>query len=211
MRFILLFSMLFGLSANAQTQDINSVFISMPDSLSPILTKVNRQDFADFLSSGMKAVVKNKFDGTSEMLKLTDDYLKLNTTSASSEEMKLLPLNDSVNVLCVVKTYSGPAEDSKVTFYSTKWEELPLSKFISLPQHEDFYKLPAYSTATVSREEFLRDMYIMQAELSEKNNDIVFKCNTLMATDKETAEKLKPFTIDSLRYRWVNGVYVKEK
>lgn len=58
MRFILLFSMLFGLSANAQTQDINSVFISMPDSLSPILTKVNRQDFADFLSSGMKAVVK---------------------------------------------------------------------------------------------------------------------------------------------------------
>ena len=130
MRFILLFSMLLGLSANAQTQDINSVFISMPDSLSPILTKVNRQDFADFLSSGMKAVVKNKFDGTSEMLKLTDDYLKLNTTSASSEEMKLLPLNDSVNVLCVVKTYSGPAEDSKVTFYSTKTDEEDMLKYV---------------------------------------------------------------------------------
>ena len=92
MRLILLFSILLSLSANAQ--NINSVFVSMPDSLSPLLTKVNRQDFADFLSSGMKAVVKNRFGGQSEMLKLTDDYLKLKTTEASSEEMKLLPLND---------------------------------------------------------------------------------------------------------------------
>lgn len=209
MRFILLFSMLLGLFVKAQ--DINSVFVSMPDSLSPILTKVNRQDFADFLSSGMKAVVKNKFDGTSEMLKLTDDYLKLNTTSVSSEEMKLLPLNDSVNVLCVVRTYSGPAKDSSVKFYSTDWKELPLSKFISLPRHEDFYKSDTDSLSTVNREEFLQDMYIMEAELSDKNNDIVFKCNTLTAEGKETAEKLKPFTVDSLTYVWVNGSFVKEK
>ena len=137
MRLILLFSILLSLSANAQ--NINSVFVSMPDSLSPLLTKVNRQDFADFLSSGMKAVVKNRFGGQSEMLKLTDDYLKLKTTEASSEEMKLLPLNDSVNVVCVVKTYNGPAEDSQVYFYSTDWKELPLCNFISLPGHEDFY------------------------------------------------------------------------
>ena len=126
MRFVLLFSILLSLSVNAQ--DINSVFISMPDSLSPLLTKVNRQDFADFLSSGMKAVVKNRFEGKSEMLKLTDTYLKLKATSSSSEEMKLLPLNDSVNVVCVVKTYAGPAEDSSVSFYSTDWKELPLRK-----------------------------------------------------------------------------------
>ena len=78
MRFVLLFSILLSLSVNAQ--DINSVFISMPDSLSPLLTKVNRQDFADFLSSGMKAVVKNRFEGKSEMLKLTDTYLTVSYT-----------------------------------------------------------------------------------------------------------------------------------
>lgn len=208
MRLILLFSILLSLSANAQ--NINSVFVSMPDSLSPLLTKVNRQDFADFLSSGMKAVVKNRFGGQSEMLKLTDDYLKLKTTEASSEEMKLLPLNDSVNVVCVVKTYNGPAEDSQVYFYSTDWKELPLRNFISLPVHGDFYKSSNDSVSTVSREDFANEMYIMKAELSDKDNSIVFKCNTLEAMGKESADIMKPYTVDSLKFNWNAGKYVKE-
>lgn len=208
MRLILLFSILLSLSANAQ--NINSVFVSMPDSLSPLLTKVNRQDFADFLSSGMKALVKNRFGGQSEMLKLTDDYLKLKTTEASSEEMKLLPLNDSVNVVCVVKTYNGPAEDSQVYFYSTDWKELPLHNFISLPGHGDFYKSSNDSVSTVSREDFANEMYIMKAELSDKDNSIVFKCNTLEAMGKESADIMKPYTVDSLKFNWNAGKYVKE-
>ena len=208
MRFVLLFSILLSLSVNAQ--DINSVFISMPDSLSPLLTKVNRQDFADFLSSGMKAVVKNRFEGKSEMLKLTDTYLKLKTTSSSSEEMKLLPLNDSVNVVCVVKTYAGPAEDSSVSFYSTDWKKLPLRNFISLPEHEDFYKPSADSISVVTKEDFASDMYMMRAELSDKDNTIVFKCTSAETMGKESAEQVKPYTLDSLRYNWKNGKFVKE-
>lgn len=210
MRFILLFSILLSISVHGQ--DINTVFVSMPDSLSPLLTKVNRQDFADFLASGMKAVVKNRFGGKSEMLKLTDDYLMLETTASSYEEMKLLSVNDSVNVVCVIRTYLGPAEDSKITFYSTDWKELPVSSFISLPSYIDFYMNSNDSISTmVSSDEFVRDMYIMKAELSEKNNDIVFKCNTLKTMGKEDEEKLKPYMIDSLRYVWIDGAYVKEK
>lgn len=208
MRIIILLFTFLALSVNAQ--DINSVFISMPDSLSPLLTKVNRQDFADFLSSGMKAVVKNRFGGKSEMVKLTDDYLKLNTTTSSSEEMKLLPLNDSVNVVCVVKTFKGPAEDSKILFYSTEWKELSLDDFISLPQHRDFYKPSNDSINVVSVEDFSDEMYIMKAELSEKDNNIVFKCNTLETMGKESADIMRPFTVDSLVYKWNNGKYVKE-
>lgn len=208
MRFILLFSMLLSLSANAQ--NINSVFVSMPDSLSPLLTKVNRQDFADFLASGMKAVVKNRFGGESEMLKLTDDYLKIKTTESSSEEMKLLPLNDSLNVVCVIKTYNGPAEDSQVSFYSTEWKKLSLNDFISLPQHEDFYKASNDSINTVTKEEFTDEMFIMKAELSDKDNSIVFKCNTVETMGKENVDIIKQHTVDSLKYRWNGGVYVKE-
>lgn len=41
-----------------QAQDMKSLFIALPDSLSPMLTKVNREDFGDFLASNMKAEVK---------------------------------------------------------------------------------------------------------------------------------------------------------
>lgn len=208
MRLILLFSILISLSAGAQ--DINSIFISMPDSLSPLFTKVNRQDFADFLSSGMKAVVRNRFGGNSEMVRLTDNYLKLKTTASSSEEMKLLPLNDTVNVVCVVKTFSGPAEDSQLSFYSTDWKALPLKNFISLPAHGDFYRTTNDSINTVSKEEFSEAMFIMKAELSDKDNSIVFKCNTVEVMSKESADIMRPYTVDSLIYKWKNGEFVKE-
>ena len=64
----------------------------MPDSMCLLLTKNNRADFADFLESNMRAQVKNKFENMSEMKTLTKDYLLLETTSASTLQMKLLPL-----------------------------------------------------------------------------------------------------------------------
>ena len=89
---------------------MKSLFIALPDSLSPLLTEVNRADFGDFLASNMKAQVKNRFGNTSEMLKLTDDYLLLKVSAVSTAEMRLLPLNDSVKVICVVQTLSGTGE-----------------------------------------------------------------------------------------------------
>ena len=42
-------------------QDMKTLFIAMPDSIAPLLTKVNREDCVDFLASNMKAEVKNRF------------------------------------------------------------------------------------------------------------------------------------------------------
>ena len=144
------------------------------------------------------------------MLKLTDDYLKLQITESSSEEMKLLPLNDSVNVVCVVRTFSGPANDSQISFYSTDWKGLSLDDFISLPKHEDFYQQSTDSLNTVSKNDFTNEMFIMEAELSDVDNSIVFRCNTLEAIGKENAELMKPYMIDSLKFDWKGGKYVKE-
>ena len=57
MRTILLIvvSVLCGISVSAQ--DMKSVFIAMPDSITPLLTKVNKEDCVDFLDSNMKAEV----------------------------------------------------------------------------------------------------------------------------------------------------------
>ena len=41
-----------------QAQDMKALFVSMPDSIAPLLTKVNREDCIDFLASNMKAEVK---------------------------------------------------------------------------------------------------------------------------------------------------------
>lgn len=195
-----------------QAQDMKSLFIALPDSLSPMLTKVNREDFGDFLASNMKAEVKNRFGNTSEMLKLTDNYLKLKISKVSMAEMKLLPLNDSVKVICVVHTFEGPASDSSISFYDTSWKRLPADKFLTLPVEDAFYKAPASEVQADSLKNLRAraDMFLLKADLSETNNTLSFTYATPDYLDKETAEEIKPYLVqEPLKYIWKEGHFVR--
>ena len=194
-----------------KAQDMKSLFVALPDSLSPLLTKVNRADFGDFLASGMKAEVKNRFGNTSEMLKLTDNYLKLKVSEVSTVEMKLLPLTDSVKVICVVHTFKGPASDSRISFYDTSWKQLSADKFLTLPVENAFYKTPA-SEAQADSLQNLRvraDMFLFKANLSEMDTTLSFTYTTPDYLDKETAEEIKPYLVaEPLKYIWREGRFV---
>lgn len=192
-------------TCSLQAQDMKSLFIAMPDSLAPLLTKVNKEDFGDFLASNMKAEVKNRLGKNSEMLKLTADYLDLKMSESSEVQMKLLPVNDSVKVVCVVHTYKGPATDSSIRFYNTQWEELPLSSYLTLPKEDAFYKAPVAEADQETYHNLRKqaDMYLFVAKLSEKDNTLLYSYTTPDYLDKDTAEKLKPFlNAEPLKYIW---------
>lgn len=195
-----------------QAQNMKSLFIALPDSLSPLLTKVNREDFGDFLASGMKAEVKNRFGKPSEMTKLTDDYLQLKMSSTSLTEMKLLPLNDSVKVICVVHTYMAPTADSQVAFYDTGWNRLSADTFLTLPQEDSFYRteLSEIQADSVRNLRMRTDMYMLKAELSDKDCTLRFVYTTPDYLDKETARDLKPYLRETpLYYEWREGRFVE--
>lgn len=59
---------------SSHAQEAKTLFINVPDSLCPLLTKVNREDCIDFLSSKMKAQVENRFGQKSEMTDLMGLY-----------------------------------------------------------------------------------------------------------------------------------------
>ncbi|WP_405371302.1 DUF3256 family protein [Phocaeicola sp.] len=197
-----------------QAQDIKSLFITMPDSLSLLLTKVNREDFGDFLASNMKAEVKNRFGKPSEMTKLTADYLKIKMTSVSEVEMKLLPLNDSTKILCVVHTYMAPTSDSHISFYDTSWRKLSDEAFLTLPEEDSFYRndLSEIQTDSVRNLRMRTDMYMLKAELSEDTNSLRFVYTTPDYLDKETAKELAPYLREMpLLYEWKEGKFVLSK
>lgn len=115
----LLGSFLLFLALFAQAQDARTVFINMPDSLMPLLTKVNREDCIDFLDSKMRAQVKNKFGNMSEMTDLSVDYIRMKMTEQSDWQMKLLTTTDSTKIVCAISTACAPACDSEIRFYTT--------------------------------------------------------------------------------------------
>ena len=129
-------------STALQAQEAKTLFVNMPDSLSPLLTKVNREDCIDFLESKMKAQVENRFGKKSEMTDLGKDYIRMQMSVQSTWQMKVLALNDSTNVICTVSTACAPACDSSIRFYTDDWKPLTTSLFITLPVMGDFLNTP---------------------------------------------------------------------
>ena len=128
-----------------QAQKMRDVFAAMPDSVLGIMTKNNRLDCIDFIENDMEAKVRNRFDGFSVLKALTVDYLDLQLTPNCRVEMKLLPAEDTLNYICVARTYSGPVTETKVTLYAPDWNVLPEEKWIPFPAYADFWETAAFA------------------------------------------------------------------
>ena len=196
--------------ASLQAQEAKTLFVNIPDSLTPLLTKVNREDCIDFLESKMKAQVENRFGKKSEMTELGTDYVRMQMSPQTSWQMKVLPLSDTTKVVCLVSTACAPACDSSLRFYTTDWKPLADSQFISLPVMSDFLSTPD-STTIYDFDEARRsaDMLLMKADFSKDNSELTLTLTTPDYMAKETAEKLKPFLRRPIVYHWKNGVFTK--
>lgn len=204
-RLTILISLFMGTVVALQAQEAKACFKSMPDSLCPLLSAVNRADFIDFLESKMKAEVTNNFGGKSEMTELTSDYLHVKMTPQSTWQMKLLAVSDTTKVICVVSTACAPACDSHIRFYTTDWAELPVSSYLPvLPTMNDFIAEAADSVHTYEFQDACRqaDMLLMKADLSAKEATLTFTFTTIDYMNKEAAEKLKPFVRRPVVYTW---------
>lgn len=200
---------LFSLTS-LQAQEAKTLFINMPDSLSLLLTKVNREDCIDFLESKMKAQVENRFGKKSEMTELGKDYIHMQMSPQTTWQMKVLALNDTTNVICTVSTACAPACDSSIRFYTTDWKALDESQFVTLPAMTDFLNMPD-STLIYNFDEARRsaDMLLMKMDFGKENTELTVTLTTPDYMSKETAEKLKPFLRRPIVYRWENGAFTK--
>lgn len=194
-----------------QAQEAKTCFVNMPDSLSPLLSSVNRADFIDFLESKMKAEVTNNFGGKSEMTELTADYIRVKISKQSSWQMKLLPIDDSTKVICTISTVCAPACDSHIKFYTTDWKELPASSYLPvLPVLDDFIAEASDTVDVYAYRDARRqaDMLLMKADLSAKDSRLTFTFTTPDYMEKEAAEKLKPFLRRPMVYVWKRGRFI---
>ena len=170
----------FSMTLSAQQMKMRDVFAQAPDSIFPFMTKNNKLDCIDFIENNMRARVKNKFDTYSELTILTNDYLRLQPSEKSTVEIKIF--NDSL--LCLVNTYHGPAADSEVHFFNTKWQsvEYPIER----PKADDFFQ--PESDGEICG--LLRQLPLIKASLSPDDTTLTWEIQTteLTKAQKKTAE-----------------------
>lgn len=123
--------------AKGEPEGVADIFRQIPDTLTPYLSQNNRLDFIDFMESNMKAEVRNRLGGTSEMTALTADSLSIRMSEALRIDMLLLtpvePVDSSRQVVCVVSTYGTDSlgQESRVAYYTTRWSPLTTTPSLS--------------------------------------------------------------------------------
>ena len=99
-------------------QSLREVWIEMPDSVMPYISKSQRTELADYIDMKAVPAVLNSFGDSVRIERMTKDYLLVNANKAMRLEIKLL----DNNTLALAQTWMGPAAESKLSFYNLQWQ-----------------------------------------------------------------------------------------
>lgn len=187
------------------------VFKQMPDSVIGYLSENNRLDMIDFMEADMESVVTNKLDGNTKLICADSSYIKLQLNKAVELEMKLLPYDgetkdSSSYVVCLVSTYGVNLKESKVKFYTAKWNEIDIPN----PLEKLNYKKLLVKSDTLSNKRFdelvnIPDVYMFKASLSQYDNTISIKLTT-NDLPKEDNEKILS-VLSEKKYFWKGRLF----
>lgn len=190
----------------AQAQRIAGYFKSMPADMTPALADVNKADLVDFLNSNMRAVVKNKFDDTVEMRKMTDTYISLQTSKVGNMQLKLLRAADGSDVVCVVTTMCPSFCTSRMDFYDGKWEAVDSGSLFAMPPLTAFLSdTTEHFLADSVAHSSLADISIFKINLSPDEDMAEIRCDIEKYATKEENEHFARWLKKSpVRMKW-NG------
>ncbi len=193
-----------SLAFGAKAQDVDALFVAMPDGGIPQLESAWRKDLVDLYNSGKEARLKNTMNGFSTLKKMTQDYLLLQVTDRSTIEIKLLPLVNNTKVICMVKTVCAPVADSRVEFFTTEWEPLDASDMFVPVAADWFIKEDAdrNSVAFLDAASHL-DMDLMEYRLSPDSLTLTATYTTPQYLSSEDRKCVAPFLKESPKvYVW---------
>ena len=198
-------SILFCLLAwSMNAQDMETVFVAMPDQNVPQLESAWRKDLIDLYKADKEARLKNTMDGFSSLQKLTKDYLLLQVTERSTLEMKLFPLVNNSYVVCLIKTVYGPVADSKIEFFTTDWQPLNEADFFTPVSTDWFIKEEVDRNDVAFIEATSRlDMDLRKYSLSPDSLILTVEYTTPQYLSKSDSRQVKQFLKEEPKvYTW---------
>ncbi len=200
-------------SASLHAQDLRKYFVSMPDSVSPLVTKIDREDFLDYMDSNMRASLTNRMNSKTRMTVLRENLIVLEMSSESTLQIKALPGKKGQDVICMVSTMLTGAQDSHVRFYSSSWEPLEKDKWLpQLPSLGDFLEPVPEGASYQLRDAFQEaDILFLRMDLDPDMDRMSLTCTTLDYVSKEASELLRPYLKGPVIYDWVPGKGFKRK
>ena len=191
-----------------RAEDLRTLFIGMPDSIMPTLTKSERMDFLDYMDSGMRARVRNMQGGESEMTLFQDNMLSVKTSQSGRMDMVLLGKKGGGNIICIIKTVTARYDDSRLSFFTEDWKPVPVEDLIELPKFDDYLTKEAFKSDSL---DVLKKMSILRLQSATPVDGALEFRYTSLEYVGEDADRFKSwFRQEPIRYVW-NGKVFKRK
>lgn len=185
-------------------QGMRQLFLDAPDEVFPLLTRNNRADCADYLDAGMEAVVENRLGGACRMKTLTDDFICVEPSYASSVQVKRL-LAGGDTLLCVVKSVKAEAVDSRIEFYDARWNRIVSDHFFKAPAIREFF----LSADSAARYADRCDIYLVRLSLSQHDDTLTAEYTMPDYMNGDDAALIRPL-LRKVVYRWDGKRFVRE-
>lgn len=189
-------------SGSISAQTLEELWLSMPDSLMPVLTQKQRADIVNKDNIALSVPTTNALGGTSRVDTLSADYLSVHISDISSVQMCLLPTNSGDSLVCLVRTWLGPEAESSVGIYTKDWGQVDSLTFCI----SDFVHRP--DTMSIEKyDELLRvlDPYTFSVHLSSAAPVLIVSPHAVTATADD--KKLLEAVFLQRKYNWNGNVF----
>lgn len=158
-------------------QSLREVWIEMPDSILPYLSKSQRTELADYIEMKAEPSVLSTFGDSVRIERMTNNYLLLRANEATRLEIKLL----DNNTLALVQTWMAPAAESKLRLFNLQWQ--PKEAVVA-------YKVNIVKPDSMSDEDFadlktLMSPRLKEYRLSADNNSLSVSWNYPLLSKKD--------------------------
>jgi hypothetical protein len=187
-------------SGSAYAEDLRTLFLNMPDSIMPTLTRSDRMDFLDFKDIGMKARATNKLGGESVMTELSERMLSVTTSGSGKVDMVLLPCKNGSNLICIIKTVTARYDDSRLEFYNEDWTPVDAKKLIKLPRFDDYLTREALRQDSLS---YFKKLSILRLQsITAVENALEFRYTSLDYIGEDADRYRSWIKSDPIIYTW---------
>lgn len=158
-------------------QSLREVWIEMPDSILPYLSKSQRTELADYVEMKAEPAVLSTFGDSVRIERMTNNYLLLKANEATRLEIKLL----DNNTLALVQTWMAPAAESKLSLFNLQWQP----KEVVVAYKANIVKPDSMSDEDFSDLKTLMSPRLKEYRLSADNNSLSVSWNYPLLSKKD--------------------------
>lgn len=203
-RLCFIFSLIIFCVFNVWGQDFNAVFVKMPGSVIYGLTADDKNKLISNPQDTAVVITNNDLYEDIRRLAISADYIAIKTSDVGTVQIKLLPLVNNSEIICVVKTVCKNICDSRIDFYTSDWEPIENNALFPVPQIEWFIRPDADRNSDKFKNAVSAlDINPVKLELSPKGYVIKAALDIEGYLGKESYKELKPFLINESRsFTW---------